>query len=62
MILRDLQAHELPQLLALYRHLHEHDEPPLNDTAQAVWSEALANPRIRYFGGFMPDDTTLVSS
>jgi GNAT superfamily N-acetyltransferase len=51
--IRELQANDLQSLLALYTHLHEQDEPPPSpEIADAVWSEALANPRIRYFGGF----------
>ncbi|MDR0779694.1 MAG: GNAT family N-acetyltransferase [Pseudomonadales bacterium] len=53
MSIRELQAHELHSLLALYAHLHEHDGPlPSDATVEAVWSEAVANPRIKYFGGF----------
>jgi ribosomal protein S18 acetylase RimI-like enzyme len=51
--IRELQSHDLQSLLGLYAHLHEHDEPPPSpEIAEAVWSEALANPRIKYFGGF----------
>jgi GNAT superfamily N-acetyltransferase len=50
---RELQAHELPQILALYEHLHRSDEPPpAPASAAAVWAEAMSNPRCRYFGGF----------
>ncbi|MDR2209541.1 MAG: GNAT family N-acetyltransferase [Azoarcus sp.] len=53
MNIRELQSHELPSLLVLYAHLHEYDDPlPSGATVEAVWSEALANPRIKYFGGF----------
>jgi len=50
---RELQASDLDALLRLYAHLHEQDLP-LPDRAQveAVWKEALDNPRIRYFGGY----------
>lgn len=61
MNIREVQATELQSLLDLYTHLHEHDDPPPSAAiAQAVWSEALANPRIKYFGGFASD--LLVSS
>jgi GNAT superfamily N-acetyltransferase len=51
--IRELQPNELQSLLALYTHLHERDDPPPSAAvAEAVWSEALANPRIKYFGGF----------
>lgn len=53
MDIRELQSHELEPLLSLYVHLHEHDDPPPSAAqANAVWCEALANPRIKYFGGF----------
>lgn len=52
-MIRELQASELQALLTLYAHLHERDDPlPPFATVEAVWAEALANPRIRYFGGF----------
>ena len=61
MNIRELQSQDLQSLLALYAHLHEHDEPPpTRGFAEAVWSEALANPRIKYFGGFASG--SLVSS
>ena len=61
MNVRELQAHELQSLLALYVHLHERDDPPPpSATVEAVWAEALANPRIKYFGGF--SSGALVSS
>lgn len=61
MNIRQIQAHELSLLLSLYAHLHECDDPPPSAAvAEAVWSEALANPRIKYFGGFASD--SLVSS
>jgi GNAT superfamily N-acetyltransferase len=54
--IRELRTHELTQLLTLYQHLHEHDEPlPPSPGVEAVWAEALANPRIRYFGGWNED-------
>jgi len=61
MNIRELQPDELHALLTLYTHLHEHDDPLPPDTiVEAVWSEALANPRIKYFGGFVSG--ALVSS
>lgn len=61
MNIRELRSHDLQTLLGLYSHLHEHDDPPPSAAAaEAVWSEALANPRIKYFGGFASD--SLVSS
>lgn len=53
MNIREIQSDELQLLLSLYTHLHERDDPPPSATvAEAVWSEAVANPRIKYFGGF----------
>ena len=53
MNIREIQTDELQVLLNLYAHLHERDDPPASAAvAEAVWSEALANPRIKYFGGF----------
>lgn len=53
MNIREVQEDELQMLLDLYAHLHERDDPPPSAAAaEAVWSEALANPRIKYFGGF----------
>ena len=61
MNIRELRAKDLAPLLGLYTHLHEHDDPlPSEPEVQAVWTEALANPRIRYFGGW--DEGQLVSS
>ena len=61
MTIRELHPHELQSLLALYAHLHERDDPPPSGaTVEAVWAEALANPRIKYFGGFAAE--ALVSS
>ena len=59
--IRELHSPDLPLLLGLYAHLHDHDDPPPSAAiAEAVWSEALANPRIKYFGGFVSG--ALVSS
>jgi len=61
MNIRELQSHDLHSLLALYAHLHECDAPlPSDATVEAVWSEAIANPRIKYFGGFI--SASLVTS
>ncbi len=61
MNIRELCAEDLAPLLGLYTQLHEYDDPlPAAPEVQAVWAEALANPRIRYFGGW--DAGLLVSS
>jgi GNAT superfamily N-acetyltransferase len=59
--IRKLQSTDLHLLLDLYAHLHDHDDPPpAAAVVEAVWAEALANPRIKYFGGFVSG--SLVSS
>lgn len=61
MNVRALHRQELQAVLSLYQHLHECDEPPpLPAAAEAVWEEAMANQRCRYFGGF--EGSELVSS
>ena len=61
MNIRELQPPDLDLLLALYAHLHDRDDPrPPPAIVEAVWAEAMANPRIKYFGGF--DSGFLVSS
>jgi GNAT superfamily N-acetyltransferase len=56
-----IQPNELNELLALYAHLHRSDEPlPEQAVVQAVWQELLANPRCKYFGGYV--EGTLISS
>lgn len=61
MNVRLLLKSELNALLALYQHLHEEDVAlPDTATLDAVWDEALSNPRCRYFGGYDGDE--LVSS
>jgi GNAT superfamily N-acetyltransferase len=60
--IRELESPELQSLLGLYVHLHEHDDPlqPIA-VVEALWAEAIANPRIKYLGGFAAAGT-LVSS
>jgi GNAT superfamily N-acetyltransferase len=61
MDIRPLTHSDLPALLALYGHLHAADSAlPPQPKVDAVWSEILASPRLRYFGGFL--GTALVSS
>lgn len=53
MQIRAIAPDELNAVLALNQHLHDGDEPPADATAaRRAWSEACANPRIRYFGGY----------
>ena len=61
MNVRLIQPHELNELLALYVHLHESDDPlPESSIVEKVWREIMENPRYTYFGGYV--DGTLVSS
>jgi GNAT superfamily N-acetyltransferase len=60
MQIRAIRPEELAALLSLYRHLNAEDPPPQPEVAQAAWTEAMANPRCRYFGGY--HDCALVSS
>ncbi len=59
--IRRIRATELGELLALYRHLHEADDPlPASDHVDGVWKEIQADPNQRYFGLFA--DGLLVAS
>lgn len=53
MEVREISASELKDLLALYQHLHEVDDPlPDAVTVEAIWREVLGNPRYKYFGAY----------
>jgi GNAT superfamily N-acetyltransferase len=59
--IRPIPPNDLNELLALYAHLHQSDEPlPEPSIVQAVWQELMANPRYKYFGRYV--GTTLISS
>ena len=61
MNIRLLEANDLDNLLALYKHLHASDDALREPSVvQAVWQELLANSRYRYFGGFVRNE--LISS
>jgi len=61
MNIRLIHPNELNELLSLYAHLHKSDEPlPESSVVQAVWQELMANPRYKYFGGYVGN--TLVAS
>lgn len=58
-VIRPIAAAELPQLLALYAHLHADDDPlPAAEVVDAVWQELLGSPRHSYWGVFVPCDGT----
>jgi GNAT superfamily N-acetyltransferase len=58
---RALDLSDLNPLLDLYHHLNPNDLPlPGRATVEAVWSEALANPRMRHFGAY--DGEVLVAA
>jgi GNAT superfamily N-acetyltransferase len=61
MKIRPIEAHELDDLLQLYRHLHPKDAPlpPPSELAE-LWHEICANPWLHYFGAEI--DGQLVSS
>lgn len=61
MEIRPIARSELPQLLALYAHLHAGDEPlPDGEALEQIWNELLGSKRYRYLGAYV--DGQLVSS
>ena len=61
MQIRELDQPDLPELVALYAHLHEVDDPmPSLAIVESVWNELLSNPYFRYFGVIV--DGQLVAS
>ena len=58
---RELKKTELDELLELYSHLHESDDPlPEPSVVEAVWDRIQDFSYFRYFGVFI--DANLVSS
>ena len=56
MNVREIRSEELSALLALYEHLHEGAEKTLTaEDASAAWSEAMSNPRCRYYGVYIAE-------
>jgi GNAT superfamily N-acetyltransferase len=61
MHVRTLLPRDLPELLALYVHLHEGlEQTATPEEASLAWNEATSNPRCRYFGGY--DNESLIAS
>jgi GNAT superfamily N-acetyltransferase len=61
MNIRVIQASDLQELLALYKHLHQSDEPaPSEAILLSVWRELLTSDRHLYFGCYVGE--ALVSS
>jgi GNAT superfamily N-acetyltransferase len=42
-IVRSAAQHDLPQVLALYRHIHPHDPPLETAAAERIWSTLMAS-------------------
>lgn len=61
MQIRELDQPDLQELVALYAHLHEVDDPiPSLAIVESVWKELLSSPYFRYFGAIL--DGQLVAS
>jgi GNAT superfamily N-acetyltransferase len=61
MEIREIRESELGELLALYRYLHESDDPlPASDVVEGIWKQIQVDPNLKYWGVFM--DGRLVSS
>lgn len=61
MKIRLIHPEELPELLALYTHLHRTDDPlPPPSEIQRVWEELLSYPRHQVYGGHVAGE--LISS
>jgi GNAT superfamily N-acetyltransferase len=54
LVIRPLAREDLESLLALYRHLHEQDDP-LPDAARVneIWEGLVHDPAYLYIGGFV---------
>ncbi len=61
MEIRPIRKSELIQLLGLYRHLHETDDPlPASDVLERTWQKIQGDPNHKCFGVFQ--DGVIVSS
>lgn len=59
MNMREIGRSELAELLELYRHLHDVDDPlPEHRHIAATWQEIHDNPRIRLLGAYSADQLT----
>jgi GNAT superfamily N-acetyltransferase len=59
--IRRIENRELDELLALYKHLHDSDDPsPAPSVVRAVWDRIQSDPSQCYFGAYL--DGRLVSS
>jgi len=43
MKIREIHQDELPQLLALYTHLHDNPMPDINDTIKTLWNKIISD-------------------
>jgi GNAT superfamily N-acetyltransferase len=61
MEIREIGESELSELLSLYHHLFESDDPlPKPEIVETIWKEIQADSNLRYFGVFV--NGRLVSS
>ncbi len=61
MEIREIRKSELSQILELYRHLHETDDPlPAPRVLACAWQDMQNDPKLKCFGVFQ--DGVLVSS
>ena len=61
MHIREAEPHELPEVLALYQHLHAVDEPMPDDaTVRQVWDDICRDPKLHCLAAEM--DNVFVAS
>ena len=61
MDIREIKESELDDLLGLYEHIHDLDDPlPEMSVVESIWRKINENPNFRYFGVFI--DGCLTSS
>lgn len=54
LVIRDLRHDDLDALLALYRHLHERDDPlPERAEVEEIWDAIVRDPAQIYLGAFV---------